>query len=517
MTWRGGRAAEGNRLLSGFRRKANVSSNLTLSVFYKVPMCASGCEVKRKGGTKMFRQTALILFMMFFIISFSTCSSSKTGVPYKALHADGQWIKDSQGRVVILRGINAGGDSKIPPFIPFASEASAAQIKSWGMNFVRYVTVWEGLEPTEGVYDTAYLDDMANRVNWLTSRGIYVFIDMHQDLFAREFCGDGAPQWASTGDPSQLAVPCGQNWFLNYPSPPVEQSFTRFWTDTTLQSHFIDAFKLIAQKFRNNSMVVGYELFNEPWNGNFTGSTFEKYYLAPFYQKVIDAIRTEDPGAMIFFEPYVLTGGIPQSNLPSLQRSNLVYAPHFYAIGVTTGGTTNITAAVNGIDQDLTLVQQKAQALGTPEILGEFGAAPTTTGTALIQGYYDMLDKHLMGGTIWDYAVADTWNNEGMSLVNADLSERPYVNAVVRPYPMAIAGIPTLISFSTTTNDFRLEFEEDGVTAPTVIYIPPRVYPAGISVQTSDGVYVTDTASSELYFTATSSVQKHWIDITPAP
>ncbi len=52
MTWRGGRAAEGNRLLSGFRRKANVSSNLTLSVFYKVPMCKAGCEVTKKGGYK---------------------------------------------------------------------------------------------------------------------------------------------------------------------------------------------------------------------------------------------------------------------------------------------------------------------------------------------------------------------------------------------------------------------------------------------------------------------------------
>jgi endoglycosylceramidase len=468
------------------------------------------------GDVKMSRRLAVIIFLVSSLSMLTACSNNKAGITYKALHADGQWIKDSQGRVVILRGINAGGDSKIPPFLPFTSETSAAQIKSWGMNFVRYVTVWEGLEPTEGVYNTAYLDDMAQRVTWLTSRGIYVFIDMHQDLFARQFCGDGAPQWAATGDPSQLAVPCGQNWFLNYPSPPVMQSFTRFWTDTTLQSHFINAFKMVARKFRNNNMVVGYELFNEPWNGNFTGSTFEKNYLVPFYQKVVDAIRTEDPGSMIFFEPYVLYGGIPQSNLTRLYRANIVYAPHYYAIGVVSGGTTNITSAVSGIDQDLTFVQQKAQELGTPAILGEFGAAPTTTGTALIQGYYDMLDKHLMGGTIWDYAVADTWNNEGMSLVNPDMSERPYVNAVIRPYPMAVAGIPTLISFSTTTNDFRLTFEENGVTAPTIIYIPPWVYPTGISVQTSDGVYATDTTSNELYFTTTAGVQKHWIYITPA-
>jgi len=465
----------------------------------------------------MFKKLVLIIFLIPFISMLTKCSNSKTSTVYKALHTEGQWIVDSQGRVVILRGINAGGDSKIPPFIPFTSETSAAQIKSWGMNLVRYVTVWEALEPTEGVYNTDYLDDMAQRVSWLTSRGIYVFIDMHQDLFAREFCGDGAPQWATTGDPSQLAVPCGQNWFLNYPSPPVMQSFTRFWTDTTLQSHFINAFKMVARKFRDNNMVVGYELFNEPWNGNFTGSTFEKDYLAPFYLKVIDAIRAEDPGAMIFFEPYVLSAGIPQSNLPRLYRNNIVYAPHYYVAGVLTGPAQNLASAIGSIDQDLTLVQQKAQQLGTPALLGEFGAYPVTTtaGADLIQGYYNMLDKHLMGGTIWDYAVNDTWNNEGMSLINPDMSERPYVNDVVRPYPMAVAGIPTLISFSTTTDEFRLEFDGDGVTAPTIIYIPSRVYPAGIYVQTSDGIYNTDTTSSELYFTTTSTIQKHWISITP--
>jgi len=102
-----------------------------------------------------------------------------------------------------------------------------------------------------------------------------------------------------------------------------------------------------------------------------------------------------------------------------------------------------------------------------------------------------------------------------MSLINPDMSERPYVNDVVRPYPMAVAGIPTLISFSTTTDEFRLEFDGNGVTAPTIIYIPSRVYPAGIYVQTSDGIYNTDTTSSELYFTTTSTIQKHWISITP--
>src|SRR4051812_23338035 len=97
----------------------------------------------------------------------------------KSVHSDGRWLRDKKGRVVILRGINMGGDSKIPPFEPFSTEESAEQVRRWGMNVVRYCTVWEAIEPEKGRYDDRYLDRMEEIVGWLTQRGICVFIDMH--------------------------------------------------------------------------------------------------------------------------------------------------------------------------------------------------------------------------------------------------------------------------------------------------------------------------------------------------
>ena len=59
------------------------------------------------------------------------------------------------------------------------------QIRSWGVNVVRYVTVWEAIEPEPDVINKEYIKKMKEKVRWLTRRSIYVIVDMHQDLYAR--------------------------------------------------------------------------------------------------------------------------------------------------------------------------------------------------------------------------------------------------------------------------------------------------------------------------------------------
>ncbi len=383
---------------------------------------------------------------------------------------------------------------------------------------MRYVTVWEGIEPENGVYNELFIDRMEEIVNWFTSRGIYVFIDMHQDLFSRKFCGDGAPQWAAVE--TTIEYKCGPNWFTYYPTEAVTKSFTRFWSDDELQSHFIEAFRRVARRFKNNDLVFGYEIFNEPWHGEFDyiSGEFEENYLAPFYRKVIKAIREDDPGAVVLFEPAVLAGGLflTQSKLPSLGFANLVYSPHYYPLGALLGTEPDIDSAIQGIDSDLKLVLEKAEELGTPAILGEFGAHPFQfDGQKLIRGYYDLLDKYMMGGTIWTYAPRDMeWNQEGMSLVDYELNERPYVNVVIRPYPEAISGIPQEFGFDVGTKNFHLVYEESGVSQPTVIYVPKRVYPSGFKVQLSDGTYEYDDSREELFYYHDPGVKDHRIDIS---
>ena len=108
-----------------------------------------------------------------------------------AFHAEGMRFVDSSGREVILRGVNAGGRSKLPPFFPFepvpdfdtALEKYADGIQAMGFNVVRLLIIYEAAEPVRGKYDEGYLKKYDQMVSAFAKRGVYVFVDAHQDLF----------------------------------------------------------------------------------------------------------------------------------------------------------------------------------------------------------------------------------------------------------------------------------------------------------------------------------------------
>jgi endoglycosylceramidase len=99
--------------------------------------------------------------------------------------------------------------------------------REWGFNFARFLITWDGLEPAPGVYDEAYLDRVAERMDWFRAAGIYVVLDMHQDVYGavdsdgRSIGGNGAPPWASQTDGLRFqANPT--SWFLGYWQPAIQ-------------------------------------------------------------------------------------------------------------------------------------------------------------------------------------------------------------------------------------------------------------------------------------------------------
>lgn len=109
---------------------------------------------------------------------------------------------DANGRQVIFHGVNVV--YKVDPYIPsdgeFDSQNSLndediANLKKWGMNFVRLGVMWEAVERSQGVYDDAYLDKVEVLINKLGEAGIYTLVDAHQDVFARTMCGEGVPDF----------------------------------------------------------------------------------------------------------------------------------------------------------------------------------------------------------------------------------------------------------------------------------------------------------------------------------
>ncbi len=136
------------------------------------------------------------------------------------LDIDGEWFRDAEGRTRLLRGVNLGGDCKVPftpnghtniptdfadhrtvsfvgrPFPLAEADEHLARLKAWGFNCLRLLTTWEAVEH-EGPkrYDEAYLDYFAAICRKADDYGMYVFVDFHQDVWSRMTGGDGAPGW----------------------------------------------------------------------------------------------------------------------------------------------------------------------------------------------------------------------------------------------------------------------------------------------------------------------------------
>lgn len=135
------------------------------------------------------------------------------------LHLEGDRFVDEAGRHVILRGVNLGGDCKLPypdggthiptdfsdhrevsfigrPFPIDEADEHLGRLKHWGFNCLRLLTTWESCEHAgPGQYDEAYLDYIADVCRRAGDHGMYVFIDFHQDVWSRMSGGDGAPGW----------------------------------------------------------------------------------------------------------------------------------------------------------------------------------------------------------------------------------------------------------------------------------------------------------------------------------
>jgi len=129
-------------------------------------------------------------------------------------------ILDDDGRSLILRGVNLGGNSKTPfgppgwgldkkslenpqeasfagrPFPLEEAESHFSRLRQAGMTFLRLIITWEALEHSgPGIYDEAYLAYIRKILQIAENNGIAVFIDPHQDVWSRWTGGDGAPAW----------------------------------------------------------------------------------------------------------------------------------------------------------------------------------------------------------------------------------------------------------------------------------------------------------------------------------
>ena len=247
------------------------------------------------------------------------------------LHTRGAYFVDADGRQVVLRGLNLGGDSKVPwpnggtqheddfsdhrrvsfigrPFLLSEADQHFSRIRDWGFNCLRLLTTWEAVEHAgPGKYDTAYLDHLEQVCRKAGDYGLYVFIDFHQDVWSRMSGGDGAPGWTfeavgldftrfeaagaahvmqhrfdyTHSSDKQASYP-QMSWVQNYRMPANAIMWTLFWgskhitpdfliegiaVSDYLQTHLLGAMAQVAKRVADMPHVIGFDSLNEPGLG----------------------------------------------------------------------------------------------------------------------------------------------------------------------------------------------------------------------------------------------------------
>jgi len=197
-----------------------------------------------------------------------TCAPVSYGVPQPTpapLRAEGSYLKDRTGRVVLLRGVNATGDAKVPPFRPLNSPTLLAPLPGWGLNTLRLLFNWEAFEPTRCHYDDSYLAYYEQVASAAEALGLYVIVDFHQDAYSRFSlggCGEGFPSW-SVASTIALQIPRNDGGCSGWGASMLfdtshHATWSAFHKDTEgARTRYVAMVRAVADRMSRHANVVG--------------------------------------------------------------------------------------------------------------------------------------------------------------------------------------------------------------------------------------------------------------------
>lgn len=259
----------------------------------------------------------LLVFIAFQSINATTSRAQSSIESHGKLHVSGDQFVDELGRQVILNGINVVSKSKNDNYLFQSGPELYSNLKKWGMNSIRLIVIWDGVEPEPDQFDEVYLNELDQKIQWATDNELFVVLDLHQDLFSSKF-SDGAPAWATLD--KGLPHLKGDVWSDSYLiSPAVHQAFDSFWDNAKasggkgLQDHIAEVWQLLAKRYRDNPYVIGYDLFNEPFPGSLAQEAM------PALLKGYAGLHFEKTGELLSEEQLLQMWSNPESRSKALQ------------------------------------------------------------------------------------------------------------------------------------------------------------------------------------------------------
>jgi endoglucanase len=261
----------------------------------------------------------------------------------------------------------------------FFDDADAAYLQSLGLNSLRIPFNYRHFEDDDRPFELkeegfAHLD---RAIDACARHGIYTILDLH-------------------------ALPGAQNQHWHSDNPT---QWAHFWSQRQFQDRTVALWERIADRYRDNDWVAGYNPVNEP--GDAHGDA-----LGPFYRRLEAAIRAVDPHHVLFLDGNRYSTQFDQLGDP---LPNCVYTAHDYALpGFVDGGPYPGETRGQYVDRDRieeTFLERTTymRETGTPIWVGEFG--PVYTGDPdrdeqryrLLQDQIEIYDRHGASWALWTY------------------------------------------------------------------------------------------------------------------
>jgi endoglycosylceramidase len=446
------------------------------------------------------------------------------------------YIADEQGRLVLLHGAipaslvqygpgdvmtspvetAAYDDGRCPatepksPYPPLC-RVDLERMAALGFNSMRLPISWSVLEPQRGRFDDTYLDRVAQVVSWARALGMYVIVDMHQNAFTHHVApgddvklryNDGAPAWATFTDGLPSHVYSGQREL----NPAVLEATTNFWYDRDgIQDEYIAAVAHVVRRFKDDSTVAGFGVYNEPLSGWTLPPGFEDLLLFPFYRRVIDAVTgardglpcwsglfmpavcgyrdlgVDDRHHLVFLDTGLLREvtdfpthlGLPISSYPNVVLAihpyTHIYTPDALLLGQH---VPNTTYPWGGYDQGWDWAEREARAMGMALFAEEFGDGPDDDQFILKSQLLEE-EKHRAGFAFWTWTEIDgSW---GMYDSSTGCLRPAREAMLARVYPRATTDPNAAFHYDPSDGSFVMRAIGAAKDPPTILYVPREV------------------------------------------
>ncbi len=285
-------------------------------------------------------------------------------------------------------------------------------------------------------------------------------------------------------------------------------SWEKFWAnENNLHEKYLDAWKVVWNRYNDENSVVGYDIVNEPrkLSMEISYTDLTNRYLIPLYQQLIDESQKINPKKYCLVQSIFMNKGEAINGnqyaeiTASIKRKNILFAPHIYQ---------NQKELVK---PTLLRFEKESKMLKAPIFIGEWGFPTFATTDSTIKGrlgQLEYMDFYIRTAELFDSLGINTikaWFSGNPNMQNfmaggrstwaifndkhaVGTVERKYITDIIaRPYPQSIAGDINSFKYDFATRSLDIFVKSDNTKGASKIFIGAnRHYPDGFSVVIND-------------------------------